>query len=103
MKPKDNYVYVLTIPFSSPCPLWSACLSTLADQGPGSPVITVCLDTHHWLSIRASVSCDPQHRDFKELLTGSVVSTWLVSVVFKDYVTSKHPQTAECVQSCWDK
>lgn len=99
-KTKGQLCLCLDRPFLLPLPPPSVRLSTPADQGPGSPVITVCLDTHHWLSIRASVSCDPQHRDFKELLTGSVVPTWLVTVLFKDNVTLKHPQTAECLQSC---
>lgn len=96
--PKDNYVYVLTVSFL----LSVARLSTLADQGPESPVVTLSLDTH-WLSIRVSVSCDPPHRDFKDLLTESVISTWLVTVLFKDNVTLKHWRTAECLQFVQDK
>lgn len=88
------------------CPLphfsFSFLLFMLADQGSGSPVTTVSLDTHHWLSIRASMSCDPKHRAFKELLTDSVISTWLL-ILFEDYVISKHPQTKERLWWGWDK
>lgn len=75
--------------------IWSQSLHQIQEQlclcvnppnpGTGSPVITACSDTHHWLSIRAYVSGDLwQHRNFKKLLTDSVISTWLVTILFKD-------------------
>ncbi|CAB1418513.1 unnamed protein product [Pleuronectes platessa] len=45
-----------------------------------------------------------KHSNFKEPLKGPVISTWLVTVLLKSYVTSKHPRNnAERPRSCRDR